>query len=451
MGGLPFGPCILYDYVRDKESGKINILRRCSGVDQEKNANFMETGESLCVQYLSLEAFSNADFVASAFHAGTGQISFGSDWRQKADCTLSCKRDSKGYAREIKIFNYHETSFHGNLTHLSRCPLFKAVEKKVSLGNYLDEEYVEAEEEILLSPHLKRLKQRVKRLQFFETKRKETSFAARKIGSKEGEDSSDDIKRAYAAALSAVDPASIIFTYNVVHECDLMHTNKVPDPSLWGGTKNRFPSSGTVGQLRSCIRKYYPYDSVLGLKGQNSFLVESFLKKIVERPPNSARLLSMQGEDLSSNDFGGFVIIAGGRETRSDDGILPRAFGFCHQRTTLDLEHLGNFTRWQAAEMYGSKEAGDKKLTELCARPGTLARTSFHKNGECISLEYFRWLLKERSLRDFEIRHLIFYRHKHYLSDFVGDMLQQRHSLRNDKDASLMRNLLKLLVNGFYG
>ena len=466
----------------------------------------MDSGESLCCQYLALEAFPQCEYVCSAFHAGFGQVSFGSNWRQKADCTFSCREETTSstttkeeeeeeekeealtgqrvqrHRRRIRVFNYHGSAYHGRGKHLTRCRLkhedggegcefndnegggeegggtFEEGGPQEEQEEEENEEEEEEEEEEETEPPLdeewadlpasvRGLKKKLRRLQLLhQNKLKKRAVVARRgrrpmpalSTTAEGEDDSDGIKRCYAEALTAVDPNNLCFSYDVVHECDLFHGGSVPDPKRWGGEGNK-AIGGYPGSLRSFLRRFYKEDSVLGL-GTTRLSQEQLVKKIVENPPNS------DGE----NDFGGFVVLTGGKETRTGD-ILEGQFGFCHQRTTLSPAQLGPFTRWQATELYGSDAAAAKKLKTLCGQPGTLSRTSFHAGGETLSLEYFRWLIRERGLEGYKIRHFIFYRHKKYLSKYLRWLLQRRYDLRKEKNSDLMRNLLKLLCNGFYG
>ena len=166
--------------------------------------------------------------------------------------------------------------------------------------------------------------------------------------------------------------------------------------------------------------------------------------------------------EKGAGDFGGFVTILGGRESRTGDGVLPGAFGFCHQRTTLSAHDLGEFTTMQAEMMVeeAAKRGGvdaaiearimlDKQL----ATEQTVCRTRFHGKGETISTDYLRFLIKERGLTDFKIVHFIAYRCKDFLRGFIENNLQRRYDLRDSTAPSdvLARSLLKLTNNALYG
>ena len=89
-------------------------------------------------------------------------------------------------------------------------------------------------------------------------------------------------------------------------------------------------------------------------------------------------------------------------------GIPKGAFGFCHQRDALSESEIGNFTKFQARlQNNDSSVDGAKTIKKLAACRGTFTRRHFHEDGEVVSAEYLRFMIAERHLVDFRIRHFI--------------------------------------------
>lgn len=261
-------------------------------------------------------------------------------------------------------------------------------------------------------------------------------------------DDQEQLKIDYCNEMTSVLPDELVLTYHSVHECTLMHGPRLPDPSQW----NNFTSGGgerTAGQDAwknySCLRTYllteHPKDSCVGTRLQ-SFTQKGFLKKVRE-----AEYTSKGGE------LGGFVCIQGGRETETADGVIPRSFGFCHQRTALKESQISNFLKMQARMYHGGDEAAAwKTLQRLARQPRTIVKTSFNEDHcETLSFDYFKFLLEERKLDFFRVRHYVHYRSKKYLDKYFTDMMQLRHDIKDDPQKKLTSLSLKLIVNGFFG
>jgi hypothetical protein len=243
--------------------------------------------------------------------------------------------------------------------------------------------------------------------------------------------------------MTAVDPTNLVVRYDAVHECDFLHRGKFPSletlRSLEDG--DEAATRGDYLSPRDLLLSKHGEDALVGFGSLGGFdNQEHFVRTMLEAGDNSE----------PGNDFGGFVVVAGGRETREDDGLLPRQFGFCHQRCRLTPDQLGNFTRMQAVMMHGPKEA-DKELRRLLANLGTLSRTGFHEGGELLTLDYARFLVRERGFKDFRVLHVMLYKTRHYLTQFFKMLLQRRHELLRVPNSELSRLLLKLAGNSVYG
>ena len=161
---------------------------------------------------------------------------------------------------------------------------------------------------------------------------------------------------------------------------------------------------------------------MLGLR-QKTFTQQSLLAKIRATGYNS----------LPNNDWGGFVCLTGGRETEQEDGVLRGSFGFCHQRSAHNLDQVGQFTKFQARLQQGGRKAGREDLERLLRQPRTVVKTSFpEEDGEVVTIDYLRFLLDERKLSGFRLRHLIFYRVRRYRLD-VSEMGDNRGCICADQ------------------
>lgn len=348
----------------------------------------MDAQESLFCQMMVLEVFEKECFrVFSDWHAGPGQMAFGSDRRQRADLTLINKRKK---ITEIKHYNYHGMIYHNTGNHIPSCPEFEG-------GSYAP-------------------------------------------------DTMDYIKTELAKFMCGVDKL-IQFTYEAVNECDFFHKG-MPDPSKlnkhYEGRLSSESKSKYKG-VRDFLKREKKTDSVLGL-GTNSFSQRDLVRRIVNSKPNS-----------EGNEFGGFVYISGGRETAGNfkpSNLDSSAFSFCHQRTVVKEKELGGFTKMQSEMLHERGLAGHEKYIESCQ---TVLKKTFPREGELIGLDYFRFLVTERGLKDYKILHFLFYRHKMYMTPFLNGLLQQRHNIKKagggkiPQEFLLKSNCLKLIPNSIYG
>jgi hypothetical protein len=312
----------------------------------------MDAQESLVSQYLALECFPRSQRAYSAQHAGVGQLAFGSDVRRRADLTLSMPWDGRplqeqrqedtpnspdcrqhanddlrlcpppehmaGGRRRIAVFNYDGLYYHYG-THATHCVLWQPYHPPLPPG-----------------------------------------------------DPENELRRQLAATLSAVEPDHLVVTFQVLTECQLFcsFSNFDPAREIEGCvTPRRPPHMNHDGQprpmtMRELLHVWHYKDALLGVgNSRRGFTQEQFLKRILSA-----------GENAAGAEDGGFVTIVSGRE-ESQFGTTPDAFGFCMQRGPIDLKNMGNFTRFQAAEMWGDK--ADANLVKLVENGQTLTRGSF--------------------------------------------------------------------------
>jgi hypothetical protein len=230
----------------------------------------------------------------------------------------------------------------------------------------------------------------------------------------------------------------------------LLHQQAPPDPARWnqgtnGGSKREAKHDAwcKYKSVRQYLAKEHAEDVVLGIR-EKSFTQAQLVNKILETGYNSE----------PGNEWGGFICITGGKETRTDDDLLPGSFGFCHQRVGLREEEIGNFTKFQARLLQPEADAETvfKTLKALAAQPRTLVKTSFSEEGEVLALDYFRFLVQERGLSGYRVRHFVYYAAKKYTTPYIEGMIQRRHDLKFLVGSFVLLSiLLKLVINGFFG
>ena len=374
--------------------------------------DYMSVEESAFAQYMALAVFPEATFVYSAFHSSCGQLTFGSSHRMKADLTLVCG-GSGGVAKvTVVVCNFHGRYYHNGACHYEDCPLFSEAST------------LEPAEERLLDYQRSSAK----------TER------------------DDSAKTGLAVALSSVDP-NLRVVYMTVTSCDLFCR------------KGNFLRPSTI---RSRVFGYEEdglrLDSDLdGFSGLREMLATRFSRESVLGFPTSSltvgdlmnRIMYSGNCHDNTTHMGGFVVITGGEERVKSD--REKAFGFCFQRSKVRRDELGPWTL-RCAEMLASQKLGlppgdakvvkarNKILDDLLKEPLTLARRSFGGSTECLSLDFFRWLVRERGLEGIELKHYIHMSEKNWLSEFFTGLLQARHDLKKRPDSALRRDQLKLIV-----
>ncbi len=348
--------------------------------------------------------------VASNFHAGPGQLTFGSDRRQTADLTLIREPG------RIEVHNFHGFYYHYT-GHAANCPLRRR------LGQEDDEDEEEEEDRGLLRMNDKTT-------------------------------SGDAFKRGLVEALNGVG-LGLRFSYRAHLECDLFHGNGVEDEDDDnGGVRRRRRQRG---RRRRNVLTYEKLterhgDDVLAPFEKKSFSQDELVRAVVE-------------EGLQ-----GFVTLRGGTtepaDGDADDDKVSRLFGFCQQLSTPRMEDIPEFTIGQVLQRYGVGREGsteaeglealsraEKHLENVCRTPLNLTRLSFDSEGPGHTLwtDQFRWLVNKRGLRGFRVVHFVHYHARTWLRPFLEQNLQARWNIRNDPSKKLDSHIYKLLNNGFYG
>ena len=376
----------------------------------------LDSEESLFAQYMTLEVFPKAVFAFSGFHASSGQQTFGPAPQHKADLALVLREPNPSYSTEerelvgaadyeakpertrLAYFNYHGRYRHFAGKHDPCCP-------RVSEDCAADCHSGEALE-------------------------------------------ADRVKVGLAEALSAVDP-NLRVTYETVTSCQLFcRGSDFPRAGFWNpdAADGDVREDARFGSVRELLRLRHPGDSLLGLR----------IRQVSQA--QLVNLIMREGSNFDgSTSLGGFVTLVSGEES-SQLPARERLFGFCFQRSKVSESELGPWSR-RAVEMLAAQKtgrpAGDpsndaeaaRVTKRLLAEPITLSRRSFAgRSTETLTLDLFRWLVRERGLRDVEIRHFVFQRERRWLTGYLTGLLQARHDLRGREDSVLKRSLLKLVL-----
>jgi hypothetical protein len=519
---------VLYDLSRDRASPGERVLERVSAPDRELGAGAprQHSAEAQFVFYLIHEAYGEkADWCFSDYTAGLGQMTFGGDRRQRADAAVFYSPEALGHGgrpglRAVDFHNLHGAVFHlpaSYAGHLLDCPqaggpevLFRRFQAARAAGAVVvgpvagaaaaavaaaaaavpapgyeeglaggdgdygsesdaetesdgeaavscddaedegdspDDEDAGAEGEVRKErcSHVHSTPDGIKR---------DPSSA----DWDDLESELDRMKVRYAEAMTAVFPERLRVEYHATSLCDFAHRDVVRLPTLF---RSAGFSGGHVGRFD------------LGKRNVMEYLNERLERRRQERPPWNASgripARSMSEEWLVGRimardpDYEGFVVICGGEEKAED--LLPGQMGFCMQR--CKIPRVGSFTEWQGEELEERSGGAYRDVVEnMREKEYTLTRTSFHERGETISTSYLRFLIAERKLEGFKIRHFVQYPLRAYLSPFVEGVLQRRWDItRRQKeraaagggeegdgdDDQLMSACLKLIGNGLYG
>ena len=371
-------------------------------------ADPMGTQEAVFAQYWALSVFPESKFAFSAFHAGPGQYAFGAAPQCKADVMVASD-DGRG-RRRLSFANYHGIRYHFDGLHSAGCPARPAFEHCHDGPDGRPGELSRT-----------------------------TAF-------------DDELKRGLAEALSAVDPDSLVVTYDAVTECDLFHRGgDFARPSTWNAEADDSACDGH-SSLRDFMGSRHGDDFLSGSR-DTAMTQAELMDRIMSRDDNR------RGPGM-----GGFVVIDGGAE--SDTGTHVDSQGFCFQRSRLDPEtDVGPFTRFSARSLAALRggvdpsdaeavdRAIDEMLAEMLSEPVTMARRSFGRSTETLGLDFFRMLVREKGLTDVVITHYLFYEERHYLRPFFTALLQMRHDVKRGgvPNAAVLALVIKQILNSIYG
>lgn len=165
---------------------------------------------------------------------------------------------------------------------------------------------------------------------------------------------------------------------------------------------------------------------------------------------------------MSCTDLG-FVCLQNGSESVRD--AAGAVTGFCLGRHKVTAAELGPEAVALEAERRNLKRRSRESDEAFARRCRDSATAALNKRGGqgytmlrrgykeiCLPVNQFRWLVKERGLTGFKIKHYICYPGRMYLSEFMTSILQKRHELNlaGMKD-SVMAHVFKLYLNGAYG
>lgn len=425
--GLPFGTATLYQKLNRNVKRQNAILwkENCSVFEKSKSkqqeasvitkhpklkwTKSMHGQESIFCQFASLVAFPKAIAVFSAYHAGPGQLVFGSSQFNGVDFAAveRIDNDEGGFFHRITLLNYHGLYYHNEGLHIESCPQFDAHQdkRKGSIWWYQEQ-------------------------------------------SRFVNDLKDSMKKDLARALS---DERIHFVYKSVYECQLFHHCLCPDPGILNSFGTQDPSaleriySQNINSMGQYLTMFHSHRSIVS-KTPTSISQKDLIRNIVNQ---------YQGKS-NDHDLYGFILIRGGntddKKPLNEKGLPSEAFHFCHQRTRLTEDDLGPFTLFQS-KLY-EQTSGVKAENYLKNQLHTVLKDGFDDDGEgeLLGTDYLAFLIVERDFKNFTIDHFIHYERKNFLTPFITKLLQDRYDLKKSKNPDLLlSNTLKLILNGFYG
>ena len=159
---------------------------------------------------------------------------------------------------------------------------------------------------------------------------------------------------------------------------------------------------------------------------------------------------------ILSGELTGFVVFKGGNETKRDK--VSRLFSFIPQRCKVRPDEVGKVTRDQISSLYGEENA-EKELKKHLNKFFTITKGYADSDSggvTAMSTTLFRWLVKHRGLRNFEIVHFLAYRYRSYLKEWLEPMLLERQKLKEQikkgvPGTKVTSEIMKLICNSFYG
>jgi len=403
------------------------------------------------VQWLAQDVFPESTRVLSDWTAGPGQSCFGSDSRQRTDALICLPvKTEEGYAPPIGVHlmfvNYHGQVYHGNGGHQEDCPRADpAYDGLLDDGAVVPGDHEGGDASHRRKIRLEQDKRACHRFRpqtLYWPGSGGTVLSEDRSGGQTKDQAEDKMKERLAAAMTAAARAANIpltVSYRVVHECQLFHNFRHVDGRKHLGVPGKGPEA-----VSSCIRQHLK----LRHGGNVVFGPPPFLRSPFTQETLVSELLSSTANS-DGGRLGGFLLLRGGRLNAVDDNM-----GYCLQRLPTHLSEVGCFTRWQASRLSGGDEAeATRLLRRYCDNELTVARRSFPDSGELVGADLFRWLVREKGLCDYEVKHFIYYEHADYLTHFFERMAQRRHELQRTPGGpgGVEEQTLKQICNSAYG
>ena len=415
---LPFGTHVLYSRESDADDA---LLVRDDGPKPWKGTN---SEESVFTQFICNHAMPDSTACFSAFHAGPGQQTLGSNFRKKVDVTLSVpwKRDDGALGVRLAHIDFDGRIFHSDSLHLESCPQRAIEEERMSATN---------------SWGLWR-----NRMAGGGSIRGYREAMWLEIKEREQRERLADALTAAAAQAGLV----IRVSYNVIHSCQLFCNNL---PTFDASTVLDHPAARPIPldknvrrkkqkyrDLRKLLIDLYPDKVVLG-NDAKSYTQESLIQTMFDR-----------GLNCQGSRFGGFVLIKGGQQGGSDN--IHDTMGYLLQRRRTAQHEVSSFTKMQILKMCnGDKEEAAVRLAKYCANEQTVCRRSFHDQGQLIGLDLLQFRSRKNSSIRCTIQHFVFFTHASFFTDFMKNLLQKRHDIqRGEAEGSeLFSTTIKLSMN----
>lgn len=212
------------------------------------------------------------------------------------------------------------------------------------------------------------------------------------------------------------------FDHKIEYECDYFHRNEI-EPGH--------------ADLRELLEEQMGDECALGFR-EEEFTESELLRRL-----------------LFDEDFGGFVTIRGGFESRDDTAALMHAFLHTNQKPR-GVDELGQYAvdvRRQELGLTSADEARTNLEKELRRKaPLTLVRRSYGPDAlTTMSAENLRFLVRERHLTRFRLVHVARYHLRGWHHGLIADMLQRRWELKKAGAGTLAEKTCKLFLNSGFG
>jgi hypothetical protein len=424
--------------------------------------------EGLYCQYLALIRHAGCFRVLSAYHAGLGPVSWGSNPRRRLDCLIVKKPGSFVFAQwqgegGQHFYNHLPGCSKGESNNMSGQQLLDEIDSLPSMHSRApwEEDYDPEGRGVTSSESDEEEDEEVKRGRY------SPGFDPRGLGCYELEQekfqalaeggfvlsdkSAHDVHelQVYASVLRmAVADARrhdssypcLDFAVEIDYPCTLTHGNDIvdPRPPEEGGEEGSHSRYTSLAQL---LKKTCGDNALVGIPA-HTMDEATMLKRLMHNP-----------------SYSGLVTCEFGYESRDD--VISWQQGYCLTKYSCDnnsSEELGPFTLKQTGLESGLSDHLDltKQVLEKQAkqRELTVLKRSYPTHRlTTMSIDQLRFHVQLRGLRGIRLVMVVLYEQRDYLYPFIEGLLKRRHVLKKQgcPHQKLASGVLKLICNSSYG
>ena len=404
----------------------------------------------MVTQYLAYEAMGDSFACLSNWTAGSGQTSLGPDFRNKIDAMLALpwvRPDDNAPGVRLAHVQFDGLAFHRDRDHLPTCPRRSGGGRRKKKAAAAAASAAAAAER----PTMQSIwRERMKKKKDGGGGENGDAAAAASAAAAAELDNRALVGRLAAALTAACAEAGLVIlvTLDILHECEVFHDLANFDPAA----ALRHPAAPNIrldpatgsryGNLRKMMLDHHADTVVFGPPARlrrRGFTQEELVNRLMT-----------SGMNKDGARDGGFVLLRGGHQPGQpgpEDNM-----GFLLQRTPTTVDQLGSFTRMQALRMNdGDVEATDRMLAKYCANEQTVCRRSYHRDGELVGADQYRFLKRDIGLEGETVQHFLHYTHNKALNPFLVGLLDRRHCNKKGKADPMLDVVLKLALNSCYG